>query len=188
MIIANLFWPGGGRFALWRQKSSNLDSYSYFMWCITVPGYQLSKNINCHHLFENQNFYPKVLDRYLQSVGQICPPPARIGLIKILTTPKLNPKKTMTIIAFRITLTLDVKIVWFGRQVTVCVQKRHKNAIFGYSLFKSSTLTFYCLSSWFIHQKLKPYLNMCVLCSLIHLLWFQGPKYIPPYFWLQVII
>ena len=49
-------------------------------------------------------------------------------LIKILTPPKLGPKKTVSIIAFRIALTLDVKMVWFGRQVAVCVQKRHKNA------------------------------------------------------------
>ena len=56
-------------------------------------------------------------------------------LIKILTPPNLGPKKTVSIIAFRIVLTLDVKIVWFGRQVAVYVQKRHKNAFFGYSWF-----------------------------------------------------
>ena len=38
-----------------------------------------------------------------------------------LTPPKLGPKKTVLIIAFRIAVTLDVKIVWFGRQVAVCV-------------------------------------------------------------------
>ena len=43
--------------------------------------------------------------------------------------PKLGPKKK-GVIAFRFALTLDVKIVWFSRQVDVCVQKRHKNAIF----------------------------------------------------------
>ena len=56
----------------------------------------------------------------------------------MLTPPKLGPKlsQTVLIIAFRIALTLDVKIVWFGRQVAICVQKRHKNAIFGCSWFQ----------------------------------------------------
>ena len=54
----------------------------------------------------------------------------------ILTRPKLGPKKTVLIIALRIALTLDVKFVWFGRQGAVCVQKRHKNAIIGCSLFQ----------------------------------------------------
>ena len=35
------------------------------------------------------------------------------------------------VIAFRITLTLNVKLVGFGHQVAVCVNKRHNNAIFG---------------------------------------------------------
>ena len=52
--------------------------------------------------------------------------------------------------------------------------------------FKSSTLTVYCLSSWFVHQKRKTYSNLCVLCWLSHLSWFQGPKYIPPSFWPRV--
>ena len=62
---------------------------------------------------------------------------------KILTPPKLGPQKTMSIIVFRIALTLDVKIVWFGRQVSVCVQKRHKNAIFACSWFQK--FNFDCL-------------------------------------------
>ena len=37
-------------------------------------------------------------------------------------------------------------------------------------------------SSRFIHQQRKNS-NLCVLCWLIHLSWFQGPKYIPPSFW-----
>ena len=37
----------------------------------------------------------------------------------------------------------DVEIVWFGRQVAVCVNKRHINAIFGVVGFKSSTYTVY---------------------------------------------
>ena len=36
--------------------------------------------------------------------------------------------------------------------------------------------------SWFIPQQRKTYSNLCVLCWLIHLSWFQGPKYIPPSF------
>ena len=62
---------------------------------------------------------------------------------KIMTPPKLGPKKTVSIIAFRIALKLDVKIVWFGRQLAVCVQKRHKNAIFGCSCFQK--FNFDCL-------------------------------------------
>ena len=49
----------------------------------------------------------------------------------------------MSIIAFRIALTLDVNIVWFGCQVAVCVQKRHKNTIFGCSWFQK--FNFDCL-------------------------------------------
>ena len=49
----------------------------------------------------------------------------------------------MLIIAFRIALTLDVQIVWFGRQMAVCVQKRHKNAIFECSQFQK--FNFDCL-------------------------------------------
>ena len=47
----------------------------------------------------------------------------------ILTNPKLGPKKTVSVIVFRIAWTLDVKIVWFGRQVTVCVQKRFEQKL-----------------------------------------------------------
>ena len=57
--------------------------------------------------------------------------------------PKLGPEKTVPIIAFRIALTLDVKIVWFCRQVAVRVQKRHKNAIFECSWFQK--FNFDCL-------------------------------------------
>ena len=49
--------------------------------------------------------------------------------------------------------------------------------------FKSSTLTVYCLGSWFIYQQRKTYLNLCVLCWLSHLLWIHGPKDISPSFW-----
>ena len=43
-----------------------------------------------------------------------------------MTTPNLVPK-TVLVIAFRFALTLDVKIVLFGHQVTVFVNKRHTN-------------------------------------------------------------
>ena len=42
----------------------------------------------------------------------------------------------MSIIAFIIDLTLDVKNVCFGRQVAVCVRKGHTNAFFGCSWFQ----------------------------------------------------
>ena len=46
------------------------------------------------------------------------------------TPPKLGPIKTVLIVALKIALTLDVKIECFCHQMAVCVQKRHKNAIF----------------------------------------------------------
>ena len=52
--------------------------------------------------------------------------------------------------------------------------------------FKSSTLTVYCLSSWFVHQELKLYSALSVLCGLGHLAWFQGLKYSPSSFWPRV--
>ena len=98
----------------------------------------------------------------------------------------LVPKKTVAIIAFRIAWTLDVNILWFVCQVAVCVQKGPKMQFLGVVGFKSSTLTVYCFSSWFIHQQRKTYSNLCVLCWLIHLSWFQGPRYIPASFWPRV--
>ena len=62
---------------------------------------------------------------------------------KFWPPPKLCPQKTVSIIAFRIALTLDVKIYWFGHQVAFCVQKQHKNAIFGCSCFQK--FNFDCL-------------------------------------------
>ena len=60
---------------------------------------------------------------------------------------ELGPKETVSVIAFRISLTLDVKIGWVGRQVAVYVNKQHKMQTFGVVGFKSSTLTDCCLSS-----------------------------------------
>ena len=62
---------------------------------------------------------------------------------KILTTPKLGPKKTVSVITFRIALTVDVKILWFVCQVAVCVNKRYKSALFGCSQIQK--LNFNCL-------------------------------------------
>ena len=76
-----------------------------------------------------------------QSTLSCCKKPTSV--IKILTPPNFGPKKTVSIIAFRIALTLDVKIVWFGPQVAVCGQKRQKNAIFGCSWFQK--FNFNCL-------------------------------------------
>ena len=51
---------------------------------------------------------------------------------------------------------------------------------------KSLTLAVYCFSSWFVHQELKTYSALFVLCRLCHLAWFQGIKYIQPSFRPQV--
>ena len=66
-------------------------------------------------------------------------------LLKNSDPPKQGPKKPLSIIAFRIALTIVVKIVWFCRQVAACVQKRHKNAIFECSWFQKFNID--CLSS-----------------------------------------
>ena len=62
--------------------------------------------------------------------------------------------------------------------------KMQFEGVFG---FKSSTSTVYCSSFWFVHQQRKTYSNLYVICWLSHLLWFQGPKYIPSSVWLQVM-
>ena len=49
---------------------------------------------------------------------------------KILTPPKLGPKKTVSVIAFQIAMTIDVKSLRFGHQVAVCVKKWHKKGNF----------------------------------------------------------
>ena len=57
--------------------------------------------------------------------------------------PLIWSQKTVSVITFRIALTLDVKIGWFGHQVAVCINKRQKMQIVGVVGFKSSTLTDY---------------------------------------------
>jgi hypothetical protein len=76
-------------------------------------------------------------------------------LLKNSDPPTLGPKKIVSIIAFRISFTLDVKIVWFGRQVAVCVKKWHKNAIFGFSLVQKFNFDFFL------------YWTFCEILSLI---------------------
>ena len=57
-------------------------------------------------------------------------------LIKDSDPPQTWSQKNRVDHIFQNCLTVDVKIVWFGRQVAVCSQKRHKNAIFGCSWFQ----------------------------------------------------
>ena len=52
-------------------------------------------------------------------------------------------EKKMSVIAFRIALTLDIKMVWFGCQVAVCVKKWHTNAFVRCSRFQK--VNFDCL-------------------------------------------
>ena len=58
--------------------------------------------------------------------------PPTVNKKKICPLLNLVPK-TVSVIAFRIVLTLVVKIVSFGCQVTVYFNKQHKSALFGCS-------------------------------------------------------
>ena len=60
-----------------------------------------------------------------------------------LNFPKRGTKKNVSVIALRIAMTLDVKILQFCHQVALCVKKQHKNAIFGCSWFQK--FNFVCL-------------------------------------------
>ena len=104
---------------------------------------------------------------------------------QILTTPKLGPKKTVPVIAFTIALTIDVKNVWLGCQVAVCVNKRHTSELFGCSRIQK--LNFDCLLHRLVicSTKTVNIFNFCVHCALSHLSGFQGLKYIPPFFGLK---
>ena len=70
---------------------------------------------------------------------------------KSLITPKFGSVKIVFFIAFIISLTLEVQIVWFCCQKTICVTKQQKMQFFGIVNFKSSTLAVHCLSSLFIY-------------------------------------
>ena len=100
--------------------------------------------------------------------------------------PKLGPQKTVSIIAFRSALTLDVKIVWFGRQVAGWVQKRHKNAIFGFSWFQKFNFDYLLLKLLICSPTTENIFKFVWSCWLSHLSRFQWPKPIPPSFWPQV--
>ena len=57
-----------------------------------------------------ENIKP-VSTRVLSLVGKTYQPK-----FKMMTTPNIGPEKTVSLIDFRIALTLDLNIVWFGRQ------------------------------------------------------------------------
>ena len=99
---------------------------------------------------------------------------------KVLTTLKLGP---VSVIAFRIALT---KLDGFVIRLLFVSTNGIKMQILDVVGVKSSTLTDYCSSYWFVHQKLNTYLALFVLCGVSHLSWFQGFKYIPPSIWSQV--
>ena len=61
-----------------------------------------------------------------------------------------------------------------------------KMQILGVFSFKISSWTDYCLSSWFVHQKLNTFSALFVRCRLSLLSWFQGLKSVPLSFWPQV--
>ena len=72
---------------------------------------------------------------------------------KILTMPKLGPKKTVLVIAFIIALTIDVKTAWIGCQVAIFVSK---NIFFGLVDFKKFNI------GWLLHKLLIYELNKWV--------------------------
>ena len=87
----------------------------------------------------------------------------------------------LTLLGSRILLTLHVKIVWFGCQRAVFVNKRHTNAIFGCIQFQK--VDFGCLLLNFLfnlQKKLKTYLNGCTLCGLSH--YFRDSNIFHPIF------
>ena len=83
---------------------------------------------------------------------------------KNLTLPKLGVKINVLFISFWIALTLWVKIVWFGCQVTVCVKKRHTNAIFGHSWFLK--FNFDCLLNELLISYIKTEHILSFVCYL----------------------
>ena len=79
-----------------------------------------------------------------------------------MTPPKLGPKKIVSIIAIRIAMTLDVKIVWFGRHAAVCVQKWHKSAIFGCSWFQKFNFNCLLLKLLICSPSTEKHIQICV--------------------------
>ena len=77
-------------------------------------------------------------------------------------------------------------MVWLSDDC-LCWQVAYKCNFWVYVVnFISSTLSVYCINSWFIYQKLKLYWMLRILCGLNNLSWFQRLKYIPPSFWPRV--
>ena len=68
----------------------------------------------------------------------------------------------MLIIAFRIALTLDVQIVWFGGQMAVCVTKLKKNAIFECSRFQKFNFDCLLLNLLICSPKTEKHIQICV--------------------------
>ena len=77
-------------------------------------------------------------------------------------TPKLGHKKL--VIAFQIAVTVDVKIIRFGRQVAVCITKRHTNAMFRCSWFQK--FNFDCLLIKLLICSLKTEIISSFVCPL----------------------
>ena len=107
-------------------------------------------------------------------------------LLKNSDPPKLGPNKNRVDHSFQKCLDTWCQncMVFFVRWLFVS-RNGIKMQILSVVGFKSSTLTVYCLSSWFIHKQPKTYSNLCVLYWLSHLSWFQGPSIFHPLFGLK---
>ena len=55
----------------------------------------------------------------------------RPALNKKFTPKKHDTNKNVLVLAYMISLTLDLKIVWFGCWGAVCINKQYENAILG---------------------------------------------------------
>ena len=99
----------------------------------------------------------------------------------MLTTPKLNPKKTCQSLLLELLWHLLSKLHGLVIRCQVST-KGIKMQFVGVVVSKSSTLTVYRLSSWFVPSKLKTYSSLCVPYRLSHLSWFHEIKHISPAF------
>ena len=73
-------------------------------------------------------------------------------------------------------------IVWFGRQVTVCVQKCYKNAIFGWSLFQKFNFNCFLLKLLIYSPSTKNIFKLvCPLLTQSSII--ISRMFIPPSFW-----
>ena len=88
--------------------------------------------------------------------------------------------------AFRISLTVDVKIVWFGCQVTVCVNKGQKNVIFLCSRFQKFNFDYLLLNLLICSPKTKNIFNfVCPLWTLSSIMILRT-QFDSPSFWPRV--